>query len=41
MYYEVVCGGFEVVWGGFVCFGVVWGFSTVPILLIKKVSGNW
>ena len=22
-------GGFEVVWGGLVCFGVVWGVSTV------------
>ena len=32
MCYGVVWGGFEVVWGGFVCFGVVWGVSTVPIL---------
>ena len=24
-----VWGGFQVVWGGLVCFGVVWGVSTV------------
>ena len=29
MCYEVVWGGFEVVCGGLVCFGVVWGVSTV------------
>ena len=31
MCYEVVWGGFEVVWSGLVCFWVVWGVSTVPL----------
>ena len=34
MCYGVVWGGSEVVWGGFVCFEVVWGVSTVPYQLL-------
>ena len=38
MCYEVVWGGFGVVWGGLVCFGVFWGVSTADSLIICFVS---
>ena len=39
---EVVWSGFEVVWGGLVCFGVVRGVSTAPLTYLptRKIGLN-
>ena len=34
----MVWGGLEVVWGGLGCFGVVWGVSTDPTNIYRRIS---